>query len=93
MRRRRGRPCGATGTPRFSLAKHIGGNIMSSSSMFASAGSLIRSVFKTSAASMNSSQALTKRLSLVLEQYKIKDEFVPNTVDWMEALKEDMMMM
>ncbi|CAL6357061.1 unnamed protein product [Bathycoccus prasinos] len=66
---------------------------MSSSSMFASAGSLIRSVFKTSAASMNSSQALTKRLSLVLEQYKIKDEFVPNTVDWMEALKEDMMMM
>ena len=42
---------------------------------------------------MNSSQALTKRLSLVLEQYKIKDEFVPNTVDWMEALKEDMMMM
>jgi len=41
----------------------------------------------------HSSQALTKRLSLVLEQYKIKDEFVPNTVDWMEALKEDMMMM
>jgi hypothetical protein len=41
----------------------------------------------------HSSQALTKRLSLVLEQYKIKNEFVPNTVDWMEALKEDMMMM
>ena len=58
MRRRRGRPCGAAATscsflPCLSFAKQGGGKHLSSSSMFASAGSLIRSVFKTSAASMN----------------------------------------
>ena len=55
-RLRRGRPCGAAATPflpRFSLAKHIGGNNVSSSSISASAGSWISSSFKTSAASMN----------------------------------------
>ena len=36
-----------------SLVKHIGGNMLTSSSMFASAGSLIRSGFKTLAASMH----------------------------------------
>ena len=52
------RPCGASATscsflPGFSFVKRGAGIHLSSSSMFASAGSLIRSVFKTSAASMN----------------------------------------
>ena len=41
----------------------------------------------------HTSESTTKRLSLVLEQYKISDEFVPNTVVWMEALKQNMTMM
>lgn len=41
----------------------------------------------------HTSESTTKRLSLVLEQYKINDEFVPNTVVWMEALKQNMTMM
>lgn len=41
----------------------------------------------------HTSDSATKRLSLVLEQYKISDEFVPNTVVWMEALKQNMTMM
>ena len=56
MQLRRGRPWGAAATPflpRFSLAKHIGGNNVSSSSISASAGSWISSSFKTSAASRN----------------------------------------
>jgi len=58
MHPRLGRPRGAATTswtvlPWFSLAKHIGGNTLSSTSRFVSAGSLICSVFKTSAASRN----------------------------------------
>ena len=41
----------------------------------------------------HTSESTIKRLSLVLEQYKISDEFVPNTVVWMEALKQNMTMM
>ena len=41
----------------------------------------------------HTAHSTTKRLSLVLEQYKISDEYFPNTVTWMEALKQNMTMM
>ena len=34
-----------------------------------------------------------KRLSIVLEQYKIREEFMENTIDFLEALKANMTMM
>ena len=81
MRRRRGRPCGAAATscsflPCLSFAKQGGGKHLSSSSMFASAGSLIRSVFKTSAASMNYSYPFDRRCIFLCanEQISSKDD-------------------